>query len=281
MTTAAHHADHPSGTAGWFGWVLVVAVLALLLVAVVLGVVRVARSGRRVPTGRVVALVAGFLVIAAALAPPLADRAHHDLRAHMVQHMLLGTYGPLLLALGGPVRLLLGAGGRRLRGVVGAVVGSRWLRVVGHPVTAGVLVAGGLYALYLTDLYTLSGRSTAVHVAVHVHLLAAGYLLAWSLVGVDPAPHRPGLAVRVAVLVATGGTHAHLAKHLYANAGDLPPGAGQPAAVVREAAQWMYYTGDVAEVAIAVALFTAWYRSRRRTSRVTGGPARLGWSVAG
>ena len=84
------------------------------------------------------------------------------------------------------------------------------------------------------------------------------------------------MAWRVGVLVGASAAHGYLAKLLYARAPQLPPRAGHDVAELQDAARWMYSAGDVAEIALAVALFAAWYRrGGRRTvparSAVTGG----------
>lgn len=58
-----------------------------------------------------------------------------------------------------------------------------------------------------------------------------------------------------------------LAKLLYAGAATLPALQGYPVARSEQAAQLMYYGGDVAEVLLAVALCAAWARSRRRREK--------------
>lgn len=146
---------------------------------------------------------------------------------------------------------------------------SRLLHVLSHVITAVVLSAGGLYVLYLTPLYALSTRSEVVHHLTHLHFLLAGYLFVWAMVGLDPAPRRPGMAVRLAVLVAAGGAHGVRAKLLYSRAASLPASSGHGAAANEAAAQWMYYGGHVADLLLLVALFAAWYR---RTGRA---PARV------
>ncbi|RJK95330.1 cytochrome c oxidase assembly protein [Vallicoccus soli] len=266
------HAAHLAGAAAWLPAVAVVAV-PLAAYAVL-----VARRRRRLGRGwsrwRTASLVAGLLLVAAAVAPPLARAAHEDLRGHMVQHLLLGMYAPLGLVLAAPVTLLLGASPPRTGRRVTAVLRRRPVHVLAHPVTAAVLDIGALHVLYLTPLHALAQRSPLVHGLVAVHLLVAGCLFTWAVAGPDPAPRRPGLAVRLGVLVLAGAAHAHLAKLLHARAGDLAAGWGTSVADVEAAAQWMYYGGDGAEVLLAVALCAAWYRRGAQ-------PARRGHSMAG
>jgi putative membrane protein len=190
----------------------------------------------------------------------------------VAQHLLFGAFAPLALVLAAPVTLTLRALGPRARRPLVRLLRARWLRVPTHPATAAVLDVGALYLVHLTPLYRVAHGDPAAHLALHAHYLAAGALFAWSIAGPDPAPGRPGLRTRAAVLVAAVAAHATLAKLLYAH----PPAAlGEPAAV-RAAAQLMYYGGDVAELLLAVALFAGWYRARRPRpagSRHPAGPA--------
>jgi putative membrane protein len=124
---------------------------------------------------------------------------------------------------------------------------------------------GGMYLLYLTPLYAVSLQVPLLHGLVNIHFFAAGYLFAWSIAGPDPAPGRPGMATRVASLIAAIGLHAFLAKTMYANL--LPHGVHIEIQEIREAAILMYYGGDVAELLLAVALFANWYLQRKRKRR--------------
>lgn len=261
MTLA--HADHASG-AGLLPWLVPVLVVAVPALAYAVGVGRRHDGGRTWPVTRTVTFLAGLVVVGLALTPPMDDLAHDDPRWHMVQHLALGMVAPLGLVLGAPVTLLLGATSGRTRRALRTLLASRPLHVLGQPVVAAVLVTGSLYVLYLTPLHALSTRSDLVHHLLHVHFVVAGHLYVWSLVGPDPAPRRPGLPHRLVALVVAAGGHAHLAKLLYARAdAGVVPAAGDDPALWQQAAQWMYYGGDLAEVAVLVVLLTAWYRHGR------------------
>lgn len=71
------------------------------------------------------------------------------------------------------------------------------VHLLGHPAVAAVLSVGGLYVALLVPL--------PAHPVLDLHYLAAGYLFVWSVAGPDPAPRRPGLKVRMVVLVLTAG----------------------------------------------------------------------------
>lgn len=259
---APGHGGHPGSGGGDLGvdpTVVGLVVVGVLLVAYLVGAARLRAHGPRGWSGwRTAAFTAGALLVAAALTPA-ADGLLGGARGHMAQHLVLGMLAPLGLVLGAPVRLLLGAA-PRVRRPVARVLRLRAVHVVGHPVSAALLHVGGLWVLYLTPLYARSLDVPAVHHLVQVHFVLAGYLFAWALVGPDPARHRPSLRVRAVVLVLAAAAHGVLAKLLSARAGTLPPGAAHPAAEAEQAAQWMYYGGDVAEVLLVVLLCTEWYR---------------------
>lgn len=249
-------------------WTPPVGVLVVPVALYTAGVhVRARRTGRRWSRWRTGSLVLGSVLLAAAVAPPLEEWGHHDLRGHMVQHVLLGMLAPLALVLATPASLLLGAAPLSWRRPLAALLTSRLVHVLAHPVPAAAVNVAGLYLLYLTPLYALSRDSAAVHHLVHVHLLLAGYLLAWSVAGADVVHRRPSPTTRLAVLVVAAGAHAVLAKLLYARAPALPPGGGAGLLEVQDAARWMYYAGDLAEVLLAAAVLSGWYRQRLRGER--------------
>ncbi|MEU4379255.1 cytochrome c oxidase assembly protein [Micromonospora echinofusca] len=253
MTALAH-----TGAAAGPG-PLPLAAVAVLAAGYLLAVSRDRCGWRR---RRTVAWLAGCAVLAVALGPLAAGPG--DPRVHMAQHLLLGMVGPLALALGAPVTLLLRVVSPPVGRRVGRLLRARPVHVLAHPVTAALLSTGGLALVLLTPLYAAAERNPVLHHALHVHYVAAGYLLAWSVAGPDPAPRRPRPAVRASALLAAGAGHAVLAKYLYAHAATLPPGLpDRDVEALRAAARLMYYGGDVAELLLATALFAAWYHRRR------------------
>ncbi|MDX3235040.1 cytochrome c oxidase assembly protein [Streptomyces sp. ME03-5709C] len=263
----------------------VVPLLPLLLAAgAYVRLVRCARHGNPVrgwSRGRTAAFLTGLAVLGAGLLPPLASFAHGDFRGHMVQHMLVGMYAPLLLVLGAPVTLVLRClptrRGRRLT----AVLHSRPARVLAHPAVALLLSTGALACLYFTPLYDTIAASRTGHWLLHAHFLLSGCLFAHSIAGPDPAPARPGVRARLVFLGAAVTGHAVMAQLMY---GGYWVYVHAPAAQVREAAEIMYYGGDIAELLLAAALMAGWRPVRRprdgadRRSRL-GAPAGPGGST--
>ncbi|TYP90439.1 cytochrome c oxidase assembly protein [Blastococcus xanthinilyticus] len=251
----AHGGADPGGDP-WAGWVVPALVAVLPAAGYLVGAGRLRGSGRRWSSARTASFLLGTVLAGVALSPAIGAGTAGG---HMAQHLLLGMYAPIALVLGAPGTLLLAVLPVRGRRAVAAVLRARVVHLVSHVAVAAVLAVGLLYLLYLTPLYALSTRSEPVHSALHLHFLLSGYLYAWAVAGPDPAPRRPGMAVRVAVLVGAGGAHAFLAKLLHARAPELPPGSGHGVAEIERAAQWMYYGGHLGELVLLVALFAAWY----------------------
>ncbi|RUR35455.1 cytochrome c oxidase assembly protein [Vreelandella populi] len=234
-----------------------------LIVLITLAYLAAANAQRYKAAGwsgwRSVFFTLGSLLLAVAVAPPLMAWAHHDLVGHMALHLLIGMLAPLAWVLAAPITLLLStlpqAGGRR----VAALLQSRFVRFVSHPVSALILNIGGMYVLYLTPLYSASLDNQALHYWIHVHFLVAGYLFCWAILAEpDVSPHRLSLRFRLGVLFASIATHSLLGKLMYGYA--WPRGTGHSLEEVQAAAQLMYYGGDLAEVLLAVVLLTLWLR---------------------
>ncbi|WP_312239610.1 cytochrome c oxidase assembly protein [Pantoea sp.] len=233
------------------------------------------RKTSRWSAWRMASFTTGSLLIIVAMLPPLSDWAHWDLRGHMAQHLLLGMFGPLGLVFGAPGTLLLRnvsvSAARRIM----AFLNARPIRLLIHPVTAALLDIGGMYLLYLTPFFTLSMMNPAVFVFLHLHFVLSGYLFTWSIAGPDPAPRRPGMRMRLAVLFFATAAHGILGKLMFGYG--YPRGATADPAEIQAAAQWMYYGGDVAELLLIIAFFAIWFRHRNRLPEMFAGapPARV------
>jgi putative membrane protein len=239
-------------------------VLVWALIALVLGAY--ATAARRHPRWnhwRTLSFAGGSTLLLLALSSPVVHWAHDDLRGHMFQHLLLGMFAPLLLVLAAPVTLFLASVGNTTARRTVLILHSRPVRVLSHPVTALLLNVGGMVLLYATPLYALSRTTAWLHVLVHYHFIAAGYLFAWAIAGPDPAPHRPSLRYRGIVLFIGIAVHSTLGKLMYVHG--WPQGTGATRAELEAAAQWMYYGGDLAELLLIAALGAVWYAERGRT----------------
>jgi putative membrane protein len=228
--------------------------LALLASAYALAVTRLGRRGDHWPPWRAVAAAGGVGALCVALLPPVA--AHdEDPRVHVAQHLLLAMVGPGLLALAAPVTLALRTVRTPTRRRLLAVLASPPARVATHPLVVLALDVGGMYAYYLTGLLEAIEEQPWLHALVHAHMIAAGCLFAWLVVGLDPIPRRPGTAVRIALVVVAGAAHDVLAKLLFVH------GWGR-------AAQLLFYGSELADVLLGVVVLAQWYtRGSRELAR--------------
>lgn len=217
---------------------------------------------------RLLSFSSGILLLFIALLPQLVSYAHHDLRGHMLQHLLLGMFVPLGLVFGAPVSLALRASRRNLARVIVAFLRSRVIRTISHPFSAMLLNIGGMYLLYLTPLYAVMLLSPWLHALIHWHFLAAGCLFTWAIAGPDPAPNRPGYSVRLLILLLSMAAHAFLAKAMYAYG--WPVGGSHTPEEIQSAAKIMYYGGDLAELLLAIALFRMWLTHRDKVDQCPG-----------
>ncbi|WP_212723066.1 cytochrome c oxidase assembly protein [Nocardioides jishulii] len=232
---------------------LPVAVVAAVGVAYVVLAAR-ARHRQGWPPGRTPAFATGIALLALGLTPRFDAVAAQDFGGHAAQHLLIAMVAPLALVLGSPVTLLLRtlphAAARRL----GRLLNSPVAHVLTHPVTALVLSSGGLLVLYFTPLYRLSTEQTWVHVLVHLHLVLSGFLFAWVIAGLDPAPRRAGVRTRLVVLGVSIFVHACVSQLLYAG---IWVQVDAPVAQLRAAGNLMYFGGDIAELALALVMLLA------------------------
>lgn len=204
------------------------------------------------------------LLALALLPPPLGPSAHTDFCKHMAEHLLIGMYAPLPLVLAAPITLLLrtlpALTARRLT----TILRTRPARVAAHPATALALSTGTLGVLYFTPLYTTASGQPVGHWLMRAHFLASGCLFAHVIAGPDLAPARPGVPVRLVYLGVAITAHALIAQAMY---GGFFVDIRAPIDQVQQAAQIMYYAGDIAELLLAGALVATW-RPERRTKAV-------------
>lgn len=241
-------------------WWPVLVVAGPLAVSYVLALRARPASLPRWPRHRAWAWGVGCALVAVALSPPMTDASLADHRVHMVQHLLVGMYAPLALVVGAPVALALGSASRD-----------------------AALSTGGLFVVYLSPAHAVLTSHRGLLLLTLVHLLASGTLLVWAVAAPAPAPHRARLVTRTTVLVVSAGLHAFLATLLYARAAegtadehtDHEHGSAhahhlvdtaQQTAELTQAAQIMYYGGDLAELGLATLLVVGWYRRSRHTS---------------
>ncbi|MCP3820143.1 cytochrome c oxidase assembly protein [Streptomyces sp. A3M-1-3] len=254
------------------------------LIALVLygwAVLRLRRRGDSWPAARPVLFTLGVLSVAFVTCTKLDDYGMVMFSVHMVQHMVISMLSPILLLLGAPVTLTLralpsaGRGRKGPRELLVALLHSRYMRVVTHPVFTIPLFIASLYALYFTPIFDFLMGSKVGHVSMMVHFLMVGLVFFWPIMGVDPGPHRPGYVMRMLELFAGMPFHAFFGIALmmatepmigtYANP---PASLGIDALTDQNAAggiAWAF--SEIPSVLVLLALVFQWYKSEQRTAR--------------
>ncbi len=253
---------------------------AALLAGYLLGVARLRARGDGWPVGRTVWWVAGCLALLFVTSGGPAAYGRISFSTHMLQHMLLTMAVPPLLVLGAPVTLALRTlparrdHSRGPREWLLAVVHSRYLGVVGHPLVAAALFAGSLIVFYYSPLFELALRTHVGHELMMFHFLGTGYLFSSALIGVDPGAHRPPYPLRLILLLATMAFHAFFGVALMQGnellAADwfsrITPGADL-LANQKEGGDIAWGIGEVPTVVLILGVAIGWSRSDTRENR--------------
>ena len=213
-------------------------------------------------------MVAGTSAFALAIVATQSGIATHDttsLTAHVLQHLLLGMAVPLLAALAAPVTLVLQSADPATRAVVRRVLRHRVTGVVSHPLVAFAVFGASVVVLTFSPLLDLAARNDAVHLSLHVHLVISGSLFAWTVVGVDPVPSRPGHGARMLIVLASVPFHAFVGVALLSAPAALFD--AYPSLVdQRRAAGLLWGAGELLTLAAAAVVFRDWYVVDRRAA---------------
>lgn len=178
--------------------------LAPLLVAAALYAKRastLAAKGRPVPLWRQICFAAGLFAIFAAVASPVDYISEELVIAHMIEHLLLGDIGTLLLVLGltGPL----------LQPILAIRVFDR-LRVLAHPLVAFPLWAANLFFWHIPALYDAAYGGAALHALEHSCFIFFGCLMWMPVFGPLPKPPWFTAAWKVVYVIAVRFTGAIL-----------------------------------------------------------------------
>jgi cytochrome c oxidase assembly factor CtaG len=186
-----------------------------LAVGYALGFLRLRRRGDSWPVGRLVAWVAGCLVLVFTSSSGVKAYGSAMCSVHMGEHMALNMFIPVLLVLGGPVtlalRVLTPAGDAQPPGPrewLLWLVHSKVTAFLAHPVTAFVLFVASLYIVYFTPLFNTLVRYHWGHELMSLHFLLVGYLFFWGIIGIDPGPRKLPFLGRLGLLFAVMPFHA-------------------------------------------------------------------------
>ena len=262
-------------------------IMGLLILAVALyikGVVILRKRGDAWPVGRTISFALGISAIDFATSGGLGVYAMYSFEYHMVAHMTLGMIAPIGLVLGAPITLALRTlpQGRTKeeqgpRGILLALLHSRYGKIITHPVVALILFDGSLFVLYFTDLFGTLMASHAGHLLMNIHFIAVGFLFFMIIVGIDPNPRRVHHLLRIVILFATMAIHAFFSiallatttlvdKGFYASQG-APWLMGDFLADQRAGGSVSWAMGEIPIILALIATFIQWMREDAKETR--------------
>lgn len=177
--------------------------LACLAASLALYAIGVARLWKRAGTGRGISIAdasrfaAGWIVLAAALLPPLDALSDRSFAVHMVQHELLMVVAAPLFVAARPLEAWTWALAPAWRSAFARASRSSWLRwvwgAITEPIGAWSLHALALWAWHIPALFDAALESTGVHILQHASFFGTALLFWWSVLA-RGARGRDGVA---------------------------------------------------------------------------------------
>ena len=271
---------------------LIIGVLITIVALYIKGVVILKKRGDSWPVGRTISFALGVAVLDFATSGGLGVYALFSFEYHMIAHMVIGMVAPIGLVLGAPITLALRTlpqgrtpEERGVRGMLIALLHSRYSIVLTNPITALALFDGSLFVLYFTDLFGNLMQSHAGHLFMNVHFLLAGYLFFYVIIGIDPNPKKIPHLFRIVILFAAMSIHAFFAIALLSTTtlidkgfyGSLnTPWLGDLLADQHAAGSIAWGMGEVPIILALIATFIQWMRDdSREAKRIDRNEARM------
>lgn len=261
---------------------LVFGVLAVVLaVAYLVGARRLRARGDAWSPWRMFSFVAGCVLLLLVTSSGVGRYAAGQFSYHMISHMGLNMFVPVFLVLGAPVTLLLRAvppAGQRMTGPrewTLALVHSRFVQLLAHPLVAVGLFVVSLYGLYFTPVFGLLVQYHWGHLLMTAHFLVIGYTYYWAIVGVDPGARRLPHLARLGMLFAVMPFHAFFGVAVLSSdeiiGGKFYRWLGLPwmsdlASDQRIAGAVAWTSGEIPIVFVVGALLYQWARADRRAA---------------
>ncbi|MEN9622651.1 MAG: hypothetical protein RLZZ307_383 [Actinomycetota bacterium] len=271
---------------------LIIGVLITIVALYIKGVVILKKRGDSWPVGRTISFALGVAVLDFATSGGLGVYALFSFEYHMIAHMVIGMVAPIGLVLGAPITLALRTlpqgrtpEERGVRGMLIALLHSRYSIVLTNPITALALFDGSLFVLYFTDLFGNLMQSHVGHLFMNLHFLLAGYLFFYVIIGIDPNPKKIPHLFRIVILFAAMSIHAFFAIALLATTtlidkgfyGSLnTPWLGDLLADQHAAGSIAWGMGEVPIILALIATFIQWMRDdSREAKRIDRNEARM------
>jgi putative copper resistance protein D len=156
----------------------------------VISVRRLAKRGRHWSSWRTASFLGATFLLIVAVQSGLAAYDDQVFAVHVVQHLLLMNFAPILYALSAPVTLALQASDRPTQQKLLKVLHNPIVEFVTNPVLVVVVTYGTMIVYFLTPFYNFSLEHPLMHDLTHLHFLVSGCLFWWLVVGRDPSRWR-------------------------------------------------------------------------------------------
>ncbi|MEZ0353689.1 cytochrome c oxidase assembly protein [Mycobacterium sp. pR1184] len=121
-----------------------------------------------------------------------------------LQVLLLLYVVPFFLAQGKPISILRDAAGPGGRERIDRVLGTRWARVLLHPLTTSLAMLATPWLLYLTPWYTAALRNQWIGAPTRIVLVIIGFAYFYARLQADPVPRR--YSQLISLLISVGET---------------------------------------------------------------------------
>lgn len=150
--------------------------------------------------------LAGFALLAFALAGPLDIYAKDLFASHMSQHIVIFMFAAPLLLIARPMSAYIWAFPLPLRTGAGAALTEtaiviRILRLLTHPAVALTLFLGVLYGWHMPAAYNASLENEWLHLLMHFTMFASAVLFWWPIIGPPPIRTRLSYPQRMVFLL--------------------------------------------------------------------------------
>ena len=176
----------------WYSPPIITLAVVVGVCAWLLAVRRIRRDhpGNPVPRSRTVALLGAALLLLLALQSGIERYDTTLFSLHMVQHLLLLFPIPILFLRAAPVTLLLRLASPRWRARILALLQSRAVGVISHPLVAWILLAFVMWATHLSPLFDAALEDPFIHDLEHLLYLTTALLFWAPVFSLDPVRHR-------------------------------------------------------------------------------------------
>jgi len=181
-----------AAAAYWYSPPIISLLVVAGLVLWFLGVRRVQQQHPQnpVPRSRSVSIVGAALFLLIALQSVIERYDTTLFSVHMVQHLILLFPVPILLLRAAPVTLVLRLASPRWRARILALLQSRLIGVISHPIVAWLLLVFVMWATHLSPLFDAALDNPLLHHLEHLLYLSSALLFWAPVFSLDPVRHR-------------------------------------------------------------------------------------------